>query len=194
MEKLKYMDPESAIRDLRAKFQLPREHYKKSERDQDAEIQKRKEFHILINYLETHDPCIKYPIEITHCGGKEGFPDFLFVTDNVPRFIEISGITDQCSQVSFQNCKETEVLSVMGEVDLTPDVKKVVEKKNKKIQSYKNATGLQRSTLVLYYDKLASFYFGAPGDVLNISEIKSSFDETILLVPVYETDETYIKL
>jgi len=195
MNVFKYDNEQTAISDLEKLYPVPRDHYKKgAHKNNDFEVQRSKEFHVFIRFLKTSDPFIKYPIEVEHCGDREGFPDFIFISDGTKSFIEVSEITDKESQLIYQGQKDANDLGIIGTVDLTQNLKSRIEAKNIKLAQYAFKTGTPHSILLLYHNQWPPFSYGSAGDELRLDEIESHFDQTFLFLPVYKKADDYLKM
>lgn len=159
-----------------------------------ADIKRSKEFFVLKQFIHTDDPILRYPIRFRHCGMESGFPDFTLIANETAYLVEVTEITDKESQFIFQHRQDVVIGEVIGNVDLTPAVKSIVERKNSKLAKYKESTQIENSILLLDHNKWPPFSYGSPGDELRHEEIKSHFDHTFIFIPIFGVNKSYLKI
>lgn len=158
------------------------------------DVKRNKEFFILKQFIEAADPILTYPIAFRHCGTESGCPDFVLHTGDVHYLVEVSEITNRESQLIFKHQPGVHVGGVLERVDLTYEVKSLVDRKNGKLEKYRDSTKIEKSILVIYHNRWPPFLYGEPGDDLRAEEITSQFDHTFLFMPIFGVDKNYLKL
>lgn len=172
------------------------EHFPVSEHHHiaNADVKRNKEFFVLKQLIHTNDSIIHYPIEFHHCGNESGFPDFVILLNEESYLVEVSEITNRESQLMFRHHQRIDIGGVIGNVDLTDEVRTIVNRKNAKLDRYRQNTKIHNSILLIDHNQWPPFSYGSPGDDLRLEEIKSLFDHTFIFVPIYGVNRNYLKL